>query len=64
MEKMIIFHNDKKGQTLDTYERFLIYEISKQNTKLNDNVAETYNPIYDVIMTAYQNVGNEQQQPN
>jgi hypothetical protein len=38
---------------LDTYASFHIYEISKQNIKLNDNFAETYNPIYDIPITAY-----------
>jgi hypothetical protein len=36
---------------LDTYERFHIYEISKQNIQLNGNFAETYNPLYDLIIT-------------
>jgi hypothetical protein len=38
-------HIEKKGQMLDTYERFHIYEISKQNLQLNDNYAEIYNTI-------------------
>jgi hypothetical protein len=63
MEKtMKILHMEKKGQMLDTYERFHIYEISKQNIQLNDNFADTYNPIYDIIITAYQNIGNGKQQ--
>jgi hypothetical protein len=40
-----IVHIEKKGQVLDTYERFHMFEISKQNIHLNDNFAETYNPI-------------------
>jgi hypothetical protein len=63
MEKaMKILHIEKKGQMLDTYERFHIYEISKQNIQLNDNFAKTYSPIYDVIMAAYQSIGDEEQQ--
>jgi hypothetical protein len=46
---------------LDTYVSFHIYEISKQNIQLNDNFAETYNPMYDVIMATYQSTGNEEQ---
>jgi predicted GIY-YIG superfamily endonuclease len=42
---MKILHIEKKGQMLDTHERFCIYEISKQNLQLNDNYAEIYNPI-------------------
>jgi hypothetical protein len=48
------------GHMPDTYERFHIYEIGKQN----DYFAETYNPIYDIIRTAYQNVGNGKRQPD
>jgi hypothetical protein len=65
VEKTVkILHVEKKGQMLDAYERFHIYEISKQNMQLNDNFAETYNPIYDIIITVYQYVGNGKQQPN
>jgi hypothetical protein len=41
-KNMKIFHIEEKRQMLDSYERFHIYEISKQNTQLNDNVAEIY----------------------
>jgi hypothetical protein len=65
MEKaMKILHIEKKGQVLDTYERFHIYEISQRNIQLNDNFAETYNPIYNVIIAAYQSTGDEEQQPD
>jgi hypothetical protein len=50
---MEILHIGKKGQALDTYETFHIYEISKQNMQLNDNFTETFNPIDDVIIAAY-----------
>jgi hypothetical protein len=55
---MKILHIEKKGQMLDTYERFHIYEISKQNLQLNDNYAEIYNPIYNTIISTYQNTQN------
>jgi hypothetical protein len=42
------------GRALDTYERFHIYEITKQSLQLNDNFTETFNPIYDVIIANYQ----------
>jgi hypothetical protein len=51
---MKILHVEKKGRTLDTYERFHMYEITKQNLQLNDNFTETFNPIYDVIIATYQ----------
>ena len=48
-----VLYIGKKGRTLDTYERFHIYEISKQNLQLNDNFTEMFNPIYDVIIDTY-----------
>jgi hypothetical protein len=38
-----VLYIGKKGRTLDTYEKFHIYEISKQNLQLNDNFAEIFN---------------------
>jgi hypothetical protein len=65
MEKtMKILHIEKKGKMLDTSEIFHIYEISKQNIQLNDNFTETYNPIYDLIIATYQNIGKEERQPD
>jgi hypothetical protein len=51
---MEILHISKKGRAVDTYERFHIYEISKQNMQLNNNLTEACNPIYDVIIATYQ----------
>jgi hypothetical protein len=48
---MKILHTEEKSQIFNTYERFHIYEISKQNMQLNDTFTETYNPIYDMILT-------------
>jgi hypothetical protein len=60
IEKTVkIWHTEKKGQMLETYERFHICEISKQNLQLNDNFTETYNPIYNTIISTYQSIGNE-----
>jgi hypothetical protein len=56
---MKILHIEKKGQMLDTYERFHIYEISKQNLQLNDNYTEICNPIYNTIISIYKNTENE-----
>jgi hypothetical protein len=47
MEKtMKILHIEKKSQILNTYERFHIYKIGKQNMQLNDTFTETYNHMY------------------
>jgi hypothetical protein len=50
MKAMKIPHVEKKGQMLNTYEGFHVYEISKQNIKLNEKFAEVHNPLYDLIM--------------
>jgi hypothetical protein len=46
----------KKGPLLDTYERFHLYEITKEKIQLNDNFADIYNPIYDEIIKTYKNL--------
>jgi hypothetical protein len=54
MEETIkILHIEKKSQILNTYERFHIYNISRQNIQLKETFAETYNPIYDKILTNF-----------
>jgi hypothetical protein len=50
---MNILHIEKKSKILYTYEKFHIYKTSKQNTQLNDMLTETYNPIYEVILTKF-----------
>jgi hypothetical protein len=50
---MKILHIEKKSQILNTYERFHIYEVSKQNMQLNDTFTEAYNPKYDMILTKF-----------
>jgi hypothetical protein len=50
---MKILHIEKKNQILNTYEIFHIYEASKKNMQLNDIFTETYNPIYDMILTKF-----------
>jgi hypothetical protein len=48
-------HFSKEGSLLDTYERLHIYEVTKQKLQLNDNYTEMYNPIYNTVISAYQN---------
>ena len=45
-----VLYIGKKGRLLDTYERYYIYDISKNNLQLNDNFTETFNPIYDLLI--------------
>jgi hypothetical protein len=40
---------------------FTYTKSAKGTYNLNDNFAETYNAIYDVVITAYQNVRNRKQ---
>jgi hypothetical protein len=40
---------------LDTYEIFHTYETFKQNLQLNDNYTGIHNPIYNAIISAYEN---------
>jgi hypothetical protein len=48
----------KKGPLLEKYEKFHIYEITKQTLQLNDNFTDIHNPTYDEITTTYKTCGN------
>jgi hypothetical protein len=53
-------------QIFKTLHRILyihIYEVSKQNMQLNDTFTETYNPIYDMILTKIPTKKERQQLP-
>jgi hypothetical protein len=52
-ETMKILHIEKKSKILNTYEKFHIYEISKQIMQLSDTFTEIYNPICDMILTTF-----------
>jgi hypothetical protein len=47
---MVLLHSEKKGQTLNTLERFHIYHLSKQTLKTNDIFQNLPNPIFDFIV--------------
>jgi hypothetical protein len=53
LNTMKILHTEKKSQKLNAYEILYIYDASKQEVKLNETYAESYNPIYDAILTTY-----------
>jgi hypothetical protein len=40
---------DRKGQRMNTWERFHIYKLSKEGIQLNDTYADSYNPIFKLI---------------
>jgi hypothetical protein len=50
MEILLI---EKKGQKLNTLERFQIYNLTKTASQLNDTHTETYNPIFDILIKIY-----------
>jgi hypothetical protein len=50
----ILMHHCGRDKKPENIYVFAIYEISKQNMQLNDNFTETFNPIYDVKIAAYQ----------
>jgi hypothetical protein len=50
---MRILHMEKKGQTLNAYERLYICEARKQGLQLNDTLSEGHNAIYDTTLAAY-----------
>jgi hypothetical protein len=44
-----ILHLDKKGQLMNTWERYHIHRLSKDGLRLNDTYADTYNPIFRLL---------------
>jgi hypothetical protein len=40
----------KKGNLLNTLERFYIYDLSKQKLQINRTYTDTHNPIFDLII--------------
>jgi hypothetical protein len=43
----------KKGQVMNTLERYHIYRITKDGRQMNDTYSETYNPIFNIINNYY-----------
>jgi hypothetical protein len=48
--QVVSIHN--KGPHLNTLERFHIYKERKTGTILNDNYADFYNPLFELVTTA------------
>jgi len=47
---MEILHHTKKGESMDTIERFHIYEITRENIQINDKNTFKPNVIYDTVI--------------
>jgi hypothetical protein len=48
--QVVSIHN--KGPHLNTLEKFHIYKERKTGTILNDNYADFYNPLFELVTTA------------
>jgi hypothetical protein len=47
---MEVLRLDRKGQLMNTWERFHIYKLSKEGIQLNDTYADTHNPIFRLLI--------------
>jgi hypothetical protein len=50
-----ILNRENKGPLMNTWERFHIHRLTKDNMQLNDAYTDTRNPIFDLILTHYNN---------
>jgi hypothetical protein len=48
-QTMEILHIERKGQKLNTPERYHIYDTTKKDLQMNDAFADTHNPIFDIL---------------
>jgi hypothetical protein len=53
---MEILHLEKKGRMLNALESYHIYELKKQNLQMNEALTDSYNPIYDTLITIYPSI--------
>jgi hypothetical protein len=55
---MEVIRLDRKGQRMKTWERFQIYNLSKEGIQLNDAYADSRNPIFEVISNQTRELNN------
>jgi hypothetical protein len=48
---MDIIHTTKKGNLLNTLERFYIYDLSEKKLQMNVTYTVTFNPIFDLLIS-------------
>jgi hypothetical protein len=53
---MEILHIEKKGRMLNALESYHIYELTKQNLQMNEALTDSYNQIYNTLITTYPNI--------
>jgi hypothetical protein len=56
---MEILHLDKKGQLMNTWERFHIHRLSRDDLQLNDTYTDTHNPIFTLINIYSQEINTD-----
>jgi len=47
---MEVLHHSKKGKSMDTIERFHIYEITRENIQINDKNTSKPNAIFEMVV--------------
>ena len=47
---MEVLHHSKKGKSMDTIERFHIYEITRENIQINDKNTSKPNAIFEMVI--------------
>jgi hypothetical protein len=50
---MDILHIERKGPMINTWERYHIYNLYKENLHINDTYTDTHNSIFNVIRDHY-----------
>jgi hypothetical protein len=48
-DTMDTLHIEKKGRLMNTWEKFYIHKLIKNNLQLNDTCTDINNPIFDLI---------------
>jgi hypothetical protein len=53
---MKVLHLNKKGELMNTWERYHIHRLSRNDLQLNDTYADVNNPIFKVIDSHYKRI--------
>jgi hypothetical protein len=48
-----ILHHKNKGSIMNSWEQSHIHRLTKNNLQLNDAYTDTWNPIFDLMITLY-----------
>jgi hypothetical protein len=61
---MDILHIERKCPMMNTWERYHIYNLYKDNLHISDKYTDTHNPIFNVIKDHYENSNAQPQLPH